>query len=176
VPALPVAHDAGCPAATLRACLLRKALADCRQRAAAASLLGVTTTDVLALQHLARAGTITPGALSDRLQLTSGGTTAVVQRLERHGLVTSGPHPDDGRSTLLRLSPAAEHRVARAYAPLVQEVDAIVDGLAPGERAVVEGFLARVAEVTEASADAILRHVRGERLRVEAVPHAGLWA
>jgi hypothetical protein len=74
------------------------------------------------------------------------------------------------------LSPAAEHRVVRAYAPLVREVDAIVDALAPGERAVVESFLARVAEATEASADAILRRVRGERLRVEAVPHAGLWA
>jgi DNA-binding MarR family transcriptional regulator len=176
VPAAPVTPDAGRLAATLRACLLRKALADCRQRADAASLLGITVTDVLALQHLARAGQVTPGALSDRLQLTSGGTSAVVRRLERHGLVSSVPHPEDGRSTLLRLSPAAEHRVARAYAPLVREVDAVVDALAPGERAVVEAFLARVAEVTEASADAILRHVRGERLRVEAVPHTGLWA
>lgn len=176
MPALPVAREAGRLAATLRACLLRKALADCRQRAAAASMLGVTATDVLALQHLARAGVVTPGALSDRLQMTSGGTSAVVQRLERYGLVTCGPHPGDGRSTLLRLSSAAEHRVARAYAPLVREVDAIVDALEPGERAVVEAFLARIAEVTEASADAILRHVRGERLRVEAVPHTVLWA
>ena len=172
----PVARGAGPVSGTLRACLLRKALADCRQRAAAASMLGVTVTDVLALQHLAWAGVVTPGALSARLPLTSGGTSALVQRLERHGLVTAEPHPDDGRSTLLRLSSAAAPRAARAYAPLVRDVDEVIAALEPGDRAVVEAFLARVAEVTEASADALVRSVRGERLRVDAVPHTGLWA
>src|SRR5215217_215658 len=48
----------------LRASLARKALADSRQRAAAAAILGLTETDVLALQHLAWAGTLTPGELA----------------------------------------------------------------------------------------------------------------
>src|SRR5262245_15297944 len=104
---------------TLRAFLARKALADCRQRAAAAVLLGVTETDVLALQHLAMTGTLTPGQLADRLQLTSGGTSALIQRLLRREYVTREPHPADRRSSVLRLSPTGQSRAAGLYAPLI---------------------------------------------------------
>jgi DNA-binding MarR family transcriptional regulator len=176
-----VSGDARAPGAervqvSLRACLLRKALADCRLRAAAATALGVTPTDVLALQHLASTGVLTRAALSARLQLTSSGISTLVQRLERHGLVTSEPHPEDRRSALLRLSATGAQSAARAYGSLVADVDAIIDALRPGERALVETFLSRVAAVTEARADELARSVRSDRTRVTAVPHAGLWA
>lgn len=172
----PHASEAERVHASLRGCLLRKSLADCRQRAAAALVLGLTPTDVLALQHIAFAGVLTRSALSARLQLTSGGTSTLVQRLERHGLVTSEPHPGDRRSALVRLSATGAQGAAGAYASIVRDVDAIVDGLRPGERALVEAFLTRVARVTEARADELIRSTRSERARVAAVPHAGLWA
>jgi hypothetical protein len=43
--------------ALIRAALLRKALADARQRAALGRRLGLTHNEVLALQYVARAGT-----------------------------------------------------------------------------------------------------------------------
>ena len=59
----------------IRSALHRKALADARQRAALARRLGLTDSEVLAVQHLAREGELTPGHLGALLQLSSGGTT-----------------------------------------------------------------------------------------------------
>ena len=160
----------------LRASLARKSLADSRQRAAAAALLGVTENDVLALQHLAWAGTLTPSRLGRRLQLTSGGTTALIQRLVRRGYVTREAHPEDRRSSLVRLSPTGERRAAELYAPLVQDLDAATAELGDADRSVVMAFLERVAALGEAHAEALVRSVERERPQVPSVPVPGLWS
>jgi hypothetical protein len=64
-----VAEGRGLPT-LIRAALHRKALADARQRAALARRLGLTDSKVLAVQHLARAGELTPGQLGALLQLS----------------------------------------------------------------------------------------------------------
>src|SRR5262245_9533064 len=87
----------------IRAALLRKALADARQRRALGRLLGLTDTEILAIQHLARAGELTPGQLASLLQLSSGGATGVIDRLERAGHVERRPHWRDRRSTAVSL-------------------------------------------------------------------------
>jgi DNA-binding MarR family transcriptional regulator len=160
----------------LRASLARKALADSRQRAAAAALLRLTETDVLALQHLAWAGALTPSQLAEQLRLTSGGTTALIQRLERGGYLTREPHPEDRRSSLLRLSESGTRRAAELYAPLVRELDEAAAALAEPEREIVAGFLARVAEIGEAHAVKLVRSAEMERPQVPRVPVPGLWA
>lgn len=64
--------DASDSPLSIRAALHRKALADARQRVALARRLGFTESEVLAIQHLARAGELTPGQLGAQLQLSSG--------------------------------------------------------------------------------------------------------
>jgi DNA-binding MarR family transcriptional regulator len=161
---------------SLRASLARKSLADSRQRAAAAALLRLTETDVLALQHLAWAGPLTPGGLAEQLRLTSGGATALIQRLERGGYLTREPNPADRRSTLLRLSDHARDRAGELYAPLVRELDEAAAALAEPERQIVAGFLARVAEIGEAHAAELMRSAELERPQVPRVPVPGLWS
>jgi DNA-binding MarR family transcriptional regulator len=161
---------------SIRAALNRKALADVRHRAALARLLGLTDNDVLAILHLARAGQLTPGQLGELLRLTTGGTAALVQRLERAGHVTRAPHPRDGRSTVLRLTASAEREAGAAFAPLVARLDALSGELAPDERRVVERFIARVAEATETHADALVKRVEAAAAEANAVPAPGLWA
>jgi DNA-binding MarR family transcriptional regulator len=160
----------------LRALLARKALADSRQRAAAAALLGLTETDLLALQHLAWAGALTPSRLATALRLTSGGTTALIQRLERRDFVVRAPHPDDRRSSLVQLSPNGEDRAAQLYAPLVRDLDAATAALGDSERRAVAEFLARVAEIGEVHAEELVRSAELERPQVPRVPVPGLWA
>jgi DNA-binding MarR family transcriptional regulator len=160
----------------LRASLARKALADSRQRAAAAVLLGVTETDVLAIQHLAWAGTLTPSQLSALLQLTSGGTTALIQRLARLDFISREPHPEDRRSSLLRLSARGERRAAELYAPLVGALDTAASALAPDERALISRFLAEVARIGETQAESLVKSAERERPQVPRVPVPGLWA
>ena len=110
-----------------------------------------------ALQHLARAGELTPTQLARRLQLTSGGATALVQRLERRGFVARTPHPVDGRSSCLRLTAEIEARAGAALAPLVEDIATAVAGLDEREAAAVGRFLAAVAEISERHADDLVR-------------------
>jgi DNA-binding MarR family transcriptional regulator len=160
----------------IRSLLARRTLADARHRSALAQLLGLTDSDVLALQHLARGGSLTPGGLGALLRLTSGGATALVQRLERLGYVQRRPHPQDRRSSLLHLTAKAEAEAGTLYAPLVGDLDAIAESLPARDRRAVAAYLARVAEATERQADALDRRVEVERPGVACVPIPGLWA
>src|SRR3954447_6768531 len=133
--------DTGDAPTAIRAALHRKALADARQRAALARRLGLTDSEVLAVQHLARAGELTPGQLGALLQLSSGGTTGLIQRLQRAGHVSRHANPRDKRSAVVRLTPAIAVWAGEAWAPFVVEVDALALALSPAERDVVRRFL-----------------------------------
>jgi DNA-binding MarR family transcriptional regulator len=121
----------------VRAALYRKGLADARQRAALARRLGLTDSEVLAVQHLARAGELTPGKLGGLLQLSSGGTTGLIQRLQRAGHVSRHANCRDRRSVVVRLTPAIAAWAADAWAPFVAEIAALVAELSDTDRDVV---------------------------------------
>lgn len=161
---------------SIRRSLTRKALAAARHRAAAGRMLGLSENEVLALQYLALAGRLTPSALGGLLRLTSGGTTALVQRLERGGHVTRESHPHDGRSTLLRLTPRSEARATEAFAPLVAELDRLAGELSEAERSIVGAFLGRVAEAAERHAEDAARAVDARARASIGDPVPGLWA
>lgn len=159
----------------IREALARKALASARQRTALGRLLNLADNEILAIQHLSRAGRLTPSRLGWLLGLTSGGTTALVQRLEREGHVVREPHPADRRSWLLRLTPAIERRAAESLAPLVEAVDAIVAALPEDDRRTVSAFLDDVAAASERSADD-LTHAANDGARLtHGLPVPGLW-
>jgi DNA-binding MarR family transcriptional regulator len=160
----------------VRALLARKSLADARHRGALARLLRLADTDVLAIQHLAWAGSLTPSRLGAQLRLTSGGTTALVQRLERMAYVVREPHPEDRRSTLLRLTEQAERDAGELYAPLVRDLDAAVEELDDGAREAVAAFLAEIASIGERHAEELARAADAERPQIPRVPVPGLWA
>jgi len=162
--------------ATIRRALTRKALASARHRAAVGRLLGLSETEVLAIQHLGMSGRLTPSALGRLLRLTSGGTTALVQRLERAGHVTREAHPEDRRSTLLRLTPQAEEEASDAFAPLVAELDRLAGELAGPERELVGRFLSRVADAAERHAEDVVRAVERQASAAMGEPVPGLWA
>lgn len=137
--------------------LSRKDLAAARHRAALAALLRIEEHDVLAIQHLAHAGQLTPTKLGMLLRLSSGGTASLLGRLERRGFVTRVPHPVDKRSTLRRLTPEVERLAGEALAPLVADIDTEVLALPVDERAVVARFLEAVARAAERRADELGR-------------------
>jgi len=161
---------------SIRAALNRKALADARQRAALARRLGFTEAEVLAVQHLARAAELTPGQLGAQLQLSSGGTTGLIQRLQRAGHVTRNAHPRDGRSAVVRLTPAMQECSTEAWAPLVAELDALALELSETEREALTRFLERAADAAERHADHLARDADTKAHDALAVPLPALWA
>lgn len=160
----------------IRAALHRKALADARQRAALARRLGLTESEVLAVQHLARAGELTPGQIGALLQLSSGGTTGLLHRLQRAGHVSRHAHPRDRRSAVVRLTPAIAAWATEAWAPFVAEIDALASGLSDSEREVVRRFLDGAAEAAERHADRLVRDADASAHDALAVPLPALWA
>jgi DNA-binding MarR family transcriptional regulator len=164
------------PLTRVRAALHRKALADARQRSALARRLGLTDSEVLAVQHLARSGELTPGQLGALLQLSSGGTTGLIQRLQRAGHVSRHANPRDKRSAVVRLTPAIAAWAADAWAPFVAEIDALASELSEPERESVRRFLEGAADAAERHADRLARDADTSAHETLAVPLPALWA
>jgi DNA-binding MarR family transcriptional regulator len=160
----------------IRSALHRKSLADARQRAALARHLGLTDTEVLAVQHLARAGELTPGQLGSLLQLSSGGTTGLIQRLQRAGHVSRHAHPRDRRSAVVRLTPAIASWATDAWAPFVADIDTHISDLSDTEREVVRRFLEAAADASERHADRLAHDADASAHDALAVPLPALWA
>ena len=110
---------------------------------AAARALGVGRSDLRAL-NLLDDGPLPAGVLAARLGLSSGATTALVDRLVAAGFATRQAAPDDGRKVLVGLQPGVWQAFARVYAPCGAAV-ATVGEAAPQAAAVAERVLAEVA-------------------------------
>lgn len=66
-----------------------------------AARYGLGVTDMKALSALLQEGPVTAGALAQRLSLTTGAVTAVIDRLERRELVMRAPDPNDRRKVIV---------------------------------------------------------------------------
>ena len=109
----------------MAASLQRFGLERDRMRGALASAAGISATDLDALEHLEADGPLTQRDLGDRLSLTSGAITMLVDRLEQAGLVRRRPHPSDRRYVLVELSPQALERTPAGLAAYHARIRAI---------------------------------------------------
>ena len=101
--------------AVVVAALHRYGLERDRLRTALARVLEIPIADLDALEHLELAGPLSQRELAERLLLTSGAVTVLVDRLQSAGLVTREPHPTDRRVSLV-------HLVADAQLPDMPEL------------------------------------------------------
>jgi DNA-binding MarR family transcriptional regulator len=161
----------------IRRALVRNGLAFDHLRRALADVVRLRPLELLALQYVAYAGELTPSQLGARLALSSGGSTALVQRLDRAGCLLRGADPDDRRKVLLRLAPEIQKRLADALDDLVAELDAVTAELAREERLAVEHFLDRTAELSESYGHRLRRSLdeAGQSERTSGV-RPSLWA
>lgn len=80
-------------------------------RSAVSEWAGLDQTAMEGLRLLFLQGVATPSELARHTGLTSGATTAMLDRLERAGLIERRPNPDDRRGTLITPSANAAQRV-----------------------------------------------------------------
>ena len=86
-----------------------------------ARLLGVNETDLRCLELLIGGAELSPSELGIRLGLTTGSVTAMLDRLEKLGLLTRTPHPFDRRKSVVRVTEAAAARCYELLAPHIEE-------------------------------------------------------
>jgi DNA-binding MarR family transcriptional regulator len=158
----------------LRQLLNRRELAAARHRSALSRRLGLSESEMLAVAHLAQRGQLSPSELGVLLDLSSGGVSALVQRLQEAGHVIREAHPTDGRSNLVRLAPALVERATEAFGPLVDDLDRLSAELDADEQRVLRRYLERVAVLSEEHAERARReHEREAHGAASPVP--ALW-
>ncbi len=141
----------------LVASLQRFGLERDRMRAVLVAEAGINATDLDALEHLEADGPLTQRQLGDRLSLTSGAITMLVDRLEGAGWVHRAPHPSDRRSTLVELSPQVLARTPAGLAAFHARIRAIAGKVRAEDRQAILGFLRAGADAASAAADEMRR-------------------
>jgi DNA-binding MarR family transcriptional regulator len=106
-------------------------------------------TEVLALYHLANEP-LTAGALRDRVGLSTGSVTALVDRLIEHDLVRRTPHPTDRRAIVIELTPTGHGRTFAMLQHFIVDVEQMCAELNDTERAVIVPFLQRLSSIIDA--------------------------
>jgi|SRR5271166_95489 len=141
----------------MTASLQRFGLARDQMRSALASGAGISATDLDALEHLEASGPLTQRQLGDRLCLTSGAITMLVDRLEQAGWVRRRPHPSDRRFVLVELSPQAAERTPPGLAAFHARIAEIAAGVPAEHREAVARFLQAAAEAAARAAAGLRR-------------------
>ncbi len=83
---------------------------------------GLLFADNEALLHLAEES-LSMSEIADRLILSRGGTTKVVDRLEEMGYVTRRPNTEDRRATVVEITDAGRQARARARVVIDAELE-----------------------------------------------------
>jgi DNA-binding MarR family transcriptional regulator len=82
------------------------------------------------LAALRRAGPpyqLSPSALYNRLQRSSGGMTKTLKRLEDQGLVVRSPDPEDGRGSLVSLTATGTDTQERVFNAFLSATQSLLD-------------------------------------------------
>src|SRR5919106_4904014 len=85
-------------------------------RHAVGEMLGVNVTDMECLALIFFKGLATPSELARYTGLTSGATTAMLDRLEKAQLIERRPNPQDRRGTLIFLTNVRTEAVGSMFA------------------------------------------------------------
>lgn len=121
---------------------LSKVAGDGAEKAYAAFGIGRPEFDVLAtLRRTGEPYQLSPGALADSMMLSSGGTTARLDRLEKAGLVARVPSPSDRRSVLVRLTDRGRAIIDDAVGAGLAEQQRLLSHMAPDRVRQLESLL-----------------------------------
>ena len=96
------------------------------------------------LATLRRAGDpfeLSPGALAASMMLSTGGTTARLDRLEKAGLAARSPSPTDRRGIVVRLTEKGKETVDQAVGAGLAEQQRLLSVLAAPQRSHLEELL-----------------------------------
>ena len=111
--------------------------------------LGVNVTDMECLGLIFHKGLATPSELARHTGLSSGATTAMLDRLEKSGLIERKPNPDDRRGTLITLAQAGAKTVAPWFKSARESQNALVGSYTEEQLELLAVFFERAAAMWE---------------------------
>jgi DNA-binding MarR family transcriptional regulator len=115
---------------------------------------GLHPTDLqalIAVMHAeGRGAPLTPGRLGEAIGLSSGATTAAIDRLERLGHLRRSRESTDRRVVHLRYGAPGMALAAQFFGPLGRRTDTVMAGFSDADLTTVRRFLAGMTEATTA--------------------------
>lgn len=111
--------------------------------------LGLNVTDMECLGLLFHQRIATPSELARHTGLTSGATTAMLDRLERSGLIERRPNPDDRRGTLIVLLQSGAEKVGPWFDSVRHAEEQLLSGYSEKELELLAGFFEQSAAMWE---------------------------
>lgn len=112
-----------------------------------ADAFGLHARDLHAISCLSLRGTLAAGELSSMLDLTSGATTTLINRLISSGFARRRADPEDRRKVLVELAGPRLRRLRARYREIESRIEGALAGLSSSETAAVARFLAALAEL-----------------------------
>lgn len=110
---------------------------------------GLNATDMECLRILFSRGVSTPSELARQTGLTSGAATAMLDRLEKAGLIERRPNPDDRRGTLIVPAKTAAEKAASWFESARIAQDELVSGYSEQEQELIADVFERFAKLWE---------------------------
>lgn len=118
-------------------------------RSAVNEWAGLNATDMECLRILFGKGVSTPSELARQTGLTSGATTAMLDRLEKAGLIERRPNPDDRRGTLIVPAKTAAEKAASWFESARIAQDELVSSYSEKEQELIAEVFERFAKLWE---------------------------
>lgn len=111
--------------------------------------LGFNATDMECLRLLFLKGIATPSELARHTGLTSGAATAMLDRLERAGLIERRPNPDDRRGTLIAPTKSGAEKVASGFESARKAQDELISSYSEEELEIISDVFERFTKIWE---------------------------
>jgi DNA-binding MarR family transcriptional regulator len=111
--------------------------------------LGVNITDWECLGLLLQKGVSTPTELSLHTGLTSGATTAMLDRLERSGIIERRRNPEDRRGTLIVIVKEKADGLAALFESARRAQDQLLSSYTATELEFLSDFISKLAKVLD---------------------------
>jgi MarR family transcriptional regulator, organic hydroperoxide resistance regulator len=108
---------------------------------------GLNVTDIECLRFLFQKGISTPSELARHTGLTSGATTAMLDRLEKAGLIERRPNPDDRRGTLITPVNSAAGKVASWFESARNAQDELISSYTESELEIIADVFEKFAKL-----------------------------
>jgi DNA-binding MarR family transcriptional regulator len=114
---------------------------------AAGQMLGVNVTDMKCLDIISLLGSASPSQLAALTGLTTGATTALIDRLERRQLVVRRRNRHDRRGAIVVLTARAARTLTSLFESLAAAMDGFVSGYTHAELALLADFFTKATLV-----------------------------
>jgi DNA-binding MarR family transcriptional regulator len=111
--------------------------------------VGLNATDMDCLRLLFLKGISTPSELARHTGLTSGATTAMLDRLEKAGLIERRPNPDDRRGTHIIPAKMSAERAASWFESARKAQDELMSGYSEKELEIIADVFERFTKLWE---------------------------